>query len=247
MQELDKHTNWEAIRKGCKIQELLARALYCKADVAVRKCDIEDVKLFQAVMNDVQIHVVSKEHFNSIIYQGPEAVSKIYLYFHDEHYDVITSMPAFLNRSYYCHSCHKGYQHREEHRRNNICSSCHKIHEQSEDDWIYCLECNRYFKGTDCYELHRIITNKGISTCNSYYRCKACNQTINKKMHKKKHKCGEVYCKTCKDYFDPDHLCYMLPACDEADRKTDPGKKANKGNNKITELRAILQRKSQNS
>jgi hypothetical protein len=198
-------------------------------------------------MNDVQIHVVSKEHFNSIIYQGPEAVSKIYLYFHDEHYDVITSMPAFLNRSYYCHSCHKGYQHREEHRRNNICSSCHKIHEQSEDDWIYCLECNRYFKGTDCYELHRIITNKGISTCNSYYRCKACNQTINKKMHKKKHKCGEVYCKTCKDYFDPDHLCYMLPACDEADRKTDPGKKANKGNNKITELRAILQRKSQNS
>ena len=117
-------------------------------------------------MNDVQIHVVSKEHFNSIIYQGPEAVSKIYLYFHDEHYDVITSMPAFLNRSYYCHSCHKGYHHREEHRRNNMCSSCHKIHEQSEDDWIYCLECNRYFKGTDCYELHRIITNKGISTRN---------------------------------------------------------------------------------
>lgn len=169
MQKLDKHTNWEAIRKGCKIQELLARALYCKADVAVRKCGIEDVKLFQAVMNDVQIHVVSKEHFNSIIYQGPEAVSKIYLYFHDEQYDVFTSMPAFLNRSYYCHSCHKGYQHREEHRRNNICSSCHKIHEQSEDDWIYCLECNRYFKGTDCYQLHRIITNKGISTCNSYY------------------------------------------------------------------------------
>ncbi|NYT28707.1 MAG: hypothetical protein H0A76_13175 [Candidatus Thiodubiliella endoseptemdiera] len=82
--KLDKHTNWEAIRKGCKMQELLARALYCKADVAVRKCGIEDVKLFQAVMNDVQIHVVSKEHFNSIIYQGPEAVSKIYLYFHDE-------------------------------------------------------------------------------------------------------------------------------------------------------------------
>ena len=44
-------------------------------------------------------------------------------------------------------------------------------------------------------------------------------------MHKKEHKCGEVYCKTCKDYFDPDHLCYMLPVCDEADRKTDPGKK----------------------
>jgi hypothetical protein len=30
----------------------------------MRKCGIDDVKLFQKVMNDVQISVVSKEHFN---------------------------------------------------------------------------------------------------------------------------------------------------------------------------------------
>lgn len=100
----------------------------------MRKCGFEEVKLFQAVMDDIQIHIVSKEHFNSIIYQGPEAENKIYLYFHDQHYDVIASMPAFLNRNYYCHSSHNGYQHREQHRCNIICSSCHKIHEQSEDD-----------------------------------------------------------------------------------------------------------------
>lgn len=54
-------------------------------------------------MTDVQIKVVSKQHFNSIIYEGPELESKIYLYHHDEHHDVITCMPAFLNRNYYCH------------------------------------------------------------------------------------------------------------------------------------------------
>jgi hypothetical protein len=30
-------------------------------------------------------------------------------------------------------------------------------------------------------------------------------------MHKKNHVCGEVYCTTCKDYFDKDHQCYMKP------------------------------------
>ena len=34
-------------------------------------------------------------------------------------------------------------------------------------------------------------------------------------MHKKGHKSGEAYCKTCKDYFDPDHICYMLPIVEE--------------------------------
>ena len=164
---LNKTENGDGIRKGYTI-----RALHHQANVPMRKCGIDDVKLFQKVMNDVQINVVSKEHFNGIIYEGPEAEIKIYLYHHDEHYDVITSMSAFLNRSYYCHSRHKGYQHREQHRCNNVCSSCHKIHAGSEEDWIYCADYNRYFKGTSCYELHRKRTKNGASTCKSYYRCK---------------------------------------------------------------------------
>lgn len=229
---LNKTENWDGIRKGYKIQEQMARTLHHQANVPIRKCGIDDVKLFQKVMKDVQINVVSKEHFNGIIYGGQEAESKIYLYHHDEHYDVITSMPAFLNRSYYCHSCHKGYQHREQHRCNNVCSSCHKIHEGSEEDWIYCADCNRYFKGTNCYELHKKSTKNGASTCKSYYRCKQCNQTVNKKMHKKDHKCGKVYCKTCKDYFDDEHLCYMLPVVDEV-KQSKSDSKENKNNNEI--------------
>lgn len=32
-----------------------------------------------------------------------------------------------------------------------------------------------------------------------------------KKMHKKEHQCGEVYCKTCKDFYEVGHLCFMHP------------------------------------
>ncbi|CAC5374270.1 unnamed protein product [Mytilus coruscus] len=109
-------------------------------------------------MSEYQIHVVSNEHFNGIIFQGPEAEKKIYLYFHDEHFDVITSMPAFLSRSYYCHTCKNGYQHKEEHRCNNICTSCHKLHEKTEEDWIYCSDCNRHFNvETLLREIERVL------------------------------------------------------------------------------------------
>lgn len=71
----------------------------------LRKCDLDDVKTFQLALPGYQIHIVSKESFNAIVYQGSEAENKIYLYHHDNHYDVITTMSGFLNRSYFCQKC----------------------------------------------------------------------------------------------------------------------------------------------
>ena len=58
--------------------------------------------------------MISREHFNGIVYHGPTADKKIYLYYHDNHYDVITSMTAFLSRIYFCTNCYKGYNTKEE-------------------------------------------------------------------------------------------------------------------------------------
>jgi hypothetical protein len=30
-------------------------------------------------------------------------------------------------------------------------------------------------------------------------------------MHKKNHVCGELYCRTCQDFFPEGHQCYMVP------------------------------------
>jgi hypothetical protein len=83
--------------------------------------------------------------------------------------------------------------------------------------WIYCSDCHRYFKGRECHDLHKKNTQKGKSTFSSYYKCILFDQTINVGMHKHSHACGEVYCKTCKDYYDKDHQCYMTPV--EVDEK----------------------------
>ena len=74
--KLEKHDKWESIRKGFEPQRQLALPLHEMANVEVGACGIPEIKAFQSVMKDYQIYVVSKEHFNDIIYQGTEAENK---------------------------------------------------------------------------------------------------------------------------------------------------------------------------
>lgn len=141
---LDGHAKWNSIRLGRLEQEMMVRELDEKADVPLQRCGIEEIKSFQKVLDGYQIHVLSKVHFNAIVYEGPPAEQKIYLYHHDDHFDVITKRPAFLGRNYYCTKCNKGYDHKERHVCNNVCHYCFKIHEDSVKDWKFCKDCNRH-------------------------------------------------------------------------------------------------------
>lgn len=68
------------------------------------------------------------------------------------------------------------------------------------------------FLNQECFDLHYRKTEKGKSTCEAYYRCNQCSQLINRSKHKRDHVCGETYCKTCKEYVNEDHQCYMQSA-----------------------------------
>ena len=87
------------------LQTRLANDLHQKAGVPVGPCGLDEVKRFQKYLSEYQVNIVSKDHQNSILYSGPEKDKKIYLFLHDNHYDVITSMPAFFARKRYCHTC----------------------------------------------------------------------------------------------------------------------------------------------
>ncbi|CAB4036557.1 Hypothetical predicted protein [Paramuricea clavata] len=83
-------------------------------------------------LNDsVDVNVVHVEmprggtdHQNALIYIGPDQEKRIYLYLHDNHYDIITKMPGFFARKKYCHTCKKAYDHREDHLCPNACPCC---------------------------------------------------------------------------------------------------------------------------
>ena len=111
------------------IQLQRALDLHQAANVPLGPCGMDEVKLFQQHLTNYQIIVVSGDHNNCIIYPPqPPANSieekSIYLYFHANHFDIITSIPGFLNRSYFCHRCHKPYDCTTDHICPAMCRSC---------------------------------------------------------------------------------------------------------------------------
>ncbi len=81
-------------------QKKAACELHEKAGVPFGPCGIPEVKQFQKHLPEYEINIVSSDRENSIIY--PECPSdteakRLYLYLHNNHYDVITSMPGFLD------------------------------------------------------------------------------------------------------------------------------------------------------
>ncbi|WAR14570.1 ACTB-like protein [Mya arenaria] len=190
------------------------------ASVSREACGIEEVKKFQAVLTNYQLYVISKT-----IPMGPDSDNKIFLYHHDQHYDIITSMPAFLGRSYFCTECQKGYDHKEKHKCNNVCHSCYKIHESSKDDWIHCAYCNRFFKGQECYTLHKNQTAKGNLTCKTYHRCVHCSKLLTDPCVKENINAVEntvAHVKTV----EKEHQCYMKPEekIEESDEQEEDNK-----------------------
>lgn len=100
---------------------------------------------------------------------------------------------------------------------NNPCASCHHVHEDGVETPIHCEDCNRYFRNNHCFDRHKMTTQSGKSTCKTHYKCKICSQLINTNMHNKPHKFRESYCRTCRDFFDENHKCYMIPVSGHTD------------------------------
>ena len=198
---IEKDPQWNNIRQGRNIQNTMAMNLHHRAGVPLGKCGIAEIKLFQNALPNYQIYVLSRDHFNAIVYSGPEGGIPIYIYHHDQHFDVISKISGFLKRNFFCLKCKKGYDHMETHRCNNPCIYCHHIHDFKSVEWVYCKDCHRHLQDGVCFELHKRKTKLGKSTCEKYFKCENCDQTVNMEYHKSQHVCGENYCKVCKDFF----------------------------------------------
>ena len=194
------------------MQTRLAYDLHEKAGVPIGSCGIDEVKQFQAYLTDYQINIVSKEHQNSIIFSGPDKEKRIYLFLHDNHFDVITSMPAFVARKIYCHTCKKGYDHVKNHLCGHTCKLCY-FQNCPIVSWISCSDCNRIFKSQECFDRHKQNVGNAKSICMSTAKCPHCNRVFERtQLRPDLHHCGLKSCSTCEKYVGiEDHQCYMQP------------------------------------
>ena len=206
------------IRKSNRpLQRERALDLHQAANVPLGPCGMNEVKLFQNYLINYQIIVVSGDHNNSIIYPpqppGTDEKPTINLYLHDNHFDVITTLPGFLNKSYFCHRCHKAYCSTVDHLCPAMCRSCRAFGCVLEGDGIVCNECDRLFKNQACYDHHKEpINGGGRLMCEVIRKCEKCGKAMDvRHMKDGGHICGKK-CRTCGlilNQEDINHKCYI--------------------------------------
>ena len=202
------------IRSNRSMQEKEAKKLHAAANVPLGPCGIPEVKMFQKHLTKYEINIVSGNQDNAIIYPPKTAnnnnVTPIYLYLHDNHYDVITTMPGFLSRSYFCHTCKQAYDHKFAHLCKGRCGSCGS-YGCFGDATIECNDCNRTLKSRACYDRHKESVDGARSVCEGVKKCKKCGKVMEvRKLMPKGHICGRK-CPTCKVMLneEDEHKCYI--------------------------------------
>ena len=136
------------------------------------------------------------------------------------HFHGLRSIPALLNRSYYCHHCEKGYNQETSENHNCLgqnCSSCKRTNGSCPNfatyvtPEVYCDQCNQKFYGQNRYDAHKRGAN---SVCSRFKKCHECCQ-VNKVRPKKKHHCYHALCRNCKEVTHVNHRCFIQPIVDE--------------------------------
>ena len=196
-----------------RTQEKKARELHELAKVPLGPCGLPEVELFQKYLTKYEINIVSTAHDNSIIYPPKPTTSNatpIYLHLHENHYDVITTMPGFLSSAYFCHACRQAYSHKHAHLCPGMCKSC-RAYDCVVNDPVNCNLCNRWFKSKACYDRHKEPVGGARSVCEAIKKCKKCGQSMEvRKLNSKNHICGKK-CSTCGVVIDEKekHKCYI--------------------------------------
>ena len=211
---IEKAPNYKhLIRSDRSLQEKEAKKLHVAANVPLGPCGIPEVKMFQKYLTKYEITIISGNHNNAIIYPPKKDINNnvtpIYLYLHDNHYDVITSMPGFLSRGYFCHTCRKVYDHKYAHVCQEMCKSCRGYDCVEGDGGRVCNECKRWFKSKACYDRHKEPVGGARPVCEGVRKCKECGQSMEVR-RLTNHICGKK-CPTCKVMLnkEDEHKCYM--------------------------------------
>ena len=217
---IEKDPRYKRIKEARgHIQFQRALDLHQAANVPFGPCGIDKVKLFQRYLVQYQIIVVSGDQDNAIIYPpeppaNPNPEKSIYLYYQANHFDVITTLPGFLNTNYFCHRCHKAYDHTTDHFCKGMCRSCRGFDCVIQDNGMVCNECDRLFKNQACYDRHKQqpIDGGGRTVCQAIRKCPKCKQSMDARKIGKPHQCVDKKCPTCKKERNPQdltHRCYM--------------------------------------
>jgi len=218
------------ISQGHGLQGHLAHQLQQQAGVPEGPCGFQAMKQFQDFMAPTCQIIVFEGQQGLLWFKDRDlndAPKKIVLLKVQQHFHAVTSIPALLNRSYYCHHCEKAYSNETADAHNCQGQNCRACWRKKTcpnfamfvDPQVYCKDCNRKFYGQDCYAAHKCRkTENSMSVCQRLVKCPECCKEY-KPNRKKKHECGVHYYRNCDADVLPDHPCYIQPIANEKEKK----------------------------
>ena len=219
----DAYQDYRNMIQGRKIQEEKAIELHELADVHRGPCGLEELQKFQQYLQPTyQLLVMCRTKPFFLIFKGPPAPKQIKLIKSDTHYDGCSSFPDFVNRSYWCSLCEKGFN--IDDAKNHPCEgrSCHSCNRKDCPDYdrtnrnppILCAFCHCRFYGNNCFDYHR---QKNL--CQTHKTCLKCHAEYNV-IKGKRHRCGFAACPSCKEMVDIHaHKCFIQPHVDEPEQE----------------------------
>ena len=220
----DGDPQYKNIRLGRGQQGYLAHKLCQEAGVTEGPCGAEEMQQFQDHLGPQGYQIIVFEGQRGMIWFKDRAYNdaskKICLLKVQNHFHGLRSIPALLNRSYYCHHCEKGYNQETSENHNCLgqnCSSCKRTNGSCPNfatyvtPEVYCDQCNQKFYGQNCYDAHKRGAN---SVCSRFKKCHECCQ-VYKFCPKKKHHCYHALCRNCKEVTLVNHRCFIQPIVDE--------------------------------
>ena len=221
----DLLTDYTTLRKTAEekkkptLQLIYARHLHRAAGVPEGPCGLEEIKKFQQHLYTLdppfQIKVFCDQSLKPL-YTGPCKVNKeriLYLLKSENHFDCITTLKGFFNRSYWCNDCDRAFNTDDPAHHSCQGRHCFACGENPCPDrfgkaHLPCETCHGLFYGSTCLQKHR--TN---GRCDAMHTCTTCFARYETK---KEHTCWHAKCQNCKEEDDlRDHQCYIQPVEEE--------------------------------
>ena len=226
-QGVDELRLWDSLKKGYPVQQRQAQELHREAGVAEGPCGLPELRQFQhALGSQYQLLVMTRMKPFFLIFKGPTAPHQIRLLKSNDHFDGCKSFPAFVNRSYYCLDCERGFNTND--RTNHTCQGrrCSACARFDCPDYVRgtrptnnCTVCHCNFYGANCKQHH--VVNKQCETIKTCLQCQAEYSVIKGK----RHRCGYAKCPVCHEWVSVQyHKCYIQPVVEnEETEQTEEG------------------------
>lgn len=139
---------WSSLRQDRPQLGFLAMELHREAGVPEGTCGYAELEKFQAFLGPQGYQLIVVEVSRCIIlFKDPkynEAPNVIQLVKNQKNYDGLTSIPALMNRSYFCCHCERAYDSEEARRHNCIgqnCSACGRTRKGTEPGCLTMQRC----------------------------------------------------------------------------------------------------------